>query len=295
MQNALNIDLNSINIDKYKGSTIVIKFGGSIMKCNEGKEAFFKDVAYLKEKGLNIVIVHGGGPNISSVLEKVGCSVKFINGLRVTDKETMEIVEMTLCGSVNKEISGMLSKQCIKAIGLSGRDSGLIEAKKKYSYIDGKEIDLGYVGEVEYINTAFLNLLIDSNFIPVIAPIGFDEKGQIYNINADYVAGAVSAALKADKLILMTDIEGVYLDINDKSSLIESLTPFEIKDYINKGIIQGGMIPKMECCMEAIEEGTKEVHLVDGRRKHSLITDVFEGLYASTAIKGGYTNEQTIN
>lgn len=286
MQSALKIDLNSINIDEYKGSTIVIKFGGSVMRWDEGKDAFFKDVAYLKEKGINIVVVHGGGPNISSVLEKVGCTTKFINGLRVTDKETMKIVEMTLCGSVNKEISGMLSKNSVKAIGLSGRDSGLISAKKKHSYLEGKEIDLGYVGEVDTINSSFLDILIDSDFVPVIAPIGFDENGQIYNINADYVAGAVSSALKADKLILITDIEGVYLDINDKSSLIESITPYEIKDYIKKGIIQGGMIPKMECCLNAIENGTKEVHLVDGRRKHSLITDVFEGLNKTTAIKG---------
>lgn len=286
MENALNIDFNTSNIDKFKGKTIVIKFGGSIMRCGKCKDAFFRDVAYLKQKGINIVIVHGGGPNISSVLKRIGCETKFINGLRVTDESTMEVVEMTLCGSVNKELSGMLSKYSLKAIGLSGRDSGLIKAKKKYSYINGEKIDLGYVGEVEKVNTEFLKLLIDKDFVPVIAPIGFDSHGNIYNINADYVAGAVSSALNAEKLILMTDVEGVYLDINDKDSLIENITIDEIKNYIKDGIIQGGMIPKMECCINAIENGTNTVHLVDGRREHSLITDVFDGLYSCTSIKG---------
>lgn len=287
MENALKLDFNISNIEKYKGSTIVIKFGGSIMRCKECKDAFFKDVAYLKEKGINIVIIHGGGPNISSMLEKIGCATEFINGLRVTDKETMEVVEMTLCGSVNKELSGMLSRHSLKAIGLSGRDSGLIEANKKYSYINGEKIDLGYVGEVKKINTSFLDLLIDEDFVPVIAPIGFDSNGQIYNINADYVAGAISAALKAEKLVLMTDVEGVYLDINDKSSLLTSITTTEIKNYIDEGVIQGGMIPKMECCINAIENGTNTVHLVDGRNKHSLIKDVFMNEFKSTSIKGG--------
>lgn len=287
MKNALNLDFNISNIKDYAGSTIVIKFGGSIMRCEKCKDAFFKDVAYLKKNDVNVVIIHGGGPNISSMLKKVGCATEFINGLRVTDKETMEVVEMTLCGSVNKELSGMLSKHSLKAIGLSGRDSGLIEAKKKYSYINGEKIDLGYVGEVEKVNTSFLDMLLDADFIPVIAPIGFDADGQIYNINADYVAGAVSSALKAEKLILMTDVEGVYLDINDKSSLLKSITTKEIKEYINDGTIQGGMIPKMECCINAIENGTNTVHLVDGRNMHSLLKDVFIDSSNSTSIKGG--------
>lgn len=275
------------NIEEYKGKTIVIKFGGSIMKNEKCKEAFYQDVAYLKENGVNIVIVHGGGPNISSMLEKVGSETKFINGLRVTDKSSMEIVEMTLAGSVNKELSGKLANYSINAIGLSGRESDLIEAKKKFSYVNGEQIDLGFVGEVEKINTTVLNLLIKSGFLPVIAPIGFDKKGNIYNINADYVAGSISAALNADKLILMTDVEGVYLDINDKSSLLKSVTIEEIKEYIKTGVIHGGMIPKMECCINAIENGTKAVHLVDGRREHSLLTDVFYSTGNSTSINGG--------
>lgn len=275
------------NIEEYIGKTIVIKFGGSIMKNEKCKEAFYQDIAYLKENGVNIVIVHGGGPNISSMLEKVGSETKFINGLRVTDKNSMEIVEMTLAGSVNKELSGKLANYSINAIGLSGRESDLIEAKKKFSYVDGEKIDLGFVGEVEKINTPVLNLLIKSGFLPVIAPIGFDKDGNIYNINADYVAGSISAALHADKLILMTDVEGVYLDINDKSSLLKSVTINEIKEYIKTGVIHGGMIPKMECCMNAIENGTKAVHLVDGRREHSLLTDVFYSTSNSTSINGG--------
>ncbi|MEF9952766.1 MAG: acetylglutamate kinase [Clostridium sp.] len=292
MKNSLNFNLNTIDINKYKNKTIVIKYGGSIMKSESCKEAFFKDVAFLKENNINVVIVHGGGPNISSVLERVGCETKFINGLRVTDKNTMEIVEMTLCGSVNKELSGMLSKYSLKAIGLSGRDCSLIKARKKYSLVNGEKIDLGFVGEVESINSSFLKMLIAEGIIPVIAPIGFDSIGKIYNINADYVAGAVSAALNAEKLVLMTDIEGVYLDINDKSSLIKEISTDEIKSLINSGIINGGMIPKMECCIHAIETGTNQVHLVDGRYEHSLINSVFLNTTTCTSIKGGYTNEQ---
>ncbi|MEG0372186.1 MAG: acetylglutamate kinase, partial [Clostridium sp.] len=209
-----------------------------------------------------------------------------------TDANTMEIVEMTLCGSVNKELSGMLSAHSLKAIGLSGRDCSLIKAKKKYSYVNGNKIDLGFVGEVESINSSFLKMLIDEGITPVIAPIGFDSLGKIYNINADYVAGAVSSAIGADKLILMTDVEGVYLDINDKTSLIKDITIDEIKNHIDSGVIKGGMIPKMECCIDAIENGTNTVHLVDGRREHSLITDVFNTTNISTSIKGGYTNGQ---
>ncbi|KMT22657.1 acetylglutamate kinase [Clostridium cylindrosporum] len=287
MENALNFDFNTSNINKYKGNTIVIKFGGSIMRSEEGKDAFFKDVAYLKKNGVNIVIVHGGGPNISNMLDKIGCTTEFINGQRVTDGHTMEIVEMTLCGSVNKELSGTLSSYSLNALGVSGRDCSLLKAKKKYSYVNGEKIDLGLVGEVESVNTEFLNMLIDKDIIPVIAPIGVDNEGNIYNINADYVAGAVSSALKAEKLVLMTDIEGVYLDINDKSSLIKEITTSEIKDYIKSGVIQGGMIPKMECCIAAIENGTNTVHLVDGRREHSLLTDAFGEGYTSTSIKGG--------
>lgn len=282
MKNKLNFD-----IDKYKNTTIVIKFGGSIMKENECKEAFIKDIAILKENNINVVIVHGGGPNISSMLEKVGAPTTFINGLRVTDKETMKIVEMTLCGEVNKHLSGELSKKSLNSIGISGRDFNLIKVKKKYSNVDGEKIDLGFVGEVEKINTPALSNLIENDFLPVIAPIGSDNLGNTYNINADYVAGAIASALNAEKLILMTDIEGVYLDINDKSSFLESITVDEIKKYIKEGIIKGGMIPKMECCLNAIENGTKTVHLVDGRQKHSLIKSAFLNEINSTSIQGG--------
>lgn len=276
-----------LNINDFKDSTIVIKFGGSIMNQTDCKNAFFEDISFLKENGVNIVIVHGGGPNISSMLEKIGANTKFINGLRVTDKETMEIVEMTLSGSVNKHLSGELSQNNLKAIGLSGRDFNLIKAKKKYSYINGEKIDLGFVGEVEKVNTVVLDELIKNNFIPVIAPIGYDDNGNVYNINADYVAGSIASALNAEKLILMTDIEGVYLDINDKSSLLQSVTIEEIKNYIKDGVIHGGMIPKMECALEAIENGAKTVHLVDGRNEHALIKSAFLNEVNSTSIIGG--------
>ncbi|MFD3157915.1 acetylglutamate kinase [Haloimpatiens sp. FM7330] len=270
-----------MNVKDFIGKTIVIKYGGSIMKDEECKLAFLEDVASLKKSGVNVVIVHGGGPNISNFLKKLNIESKFEKGLRVTDKDTMEIVEMILSGKVNKDLSGMLSSLNVNAIGISGRDSNLISAKKKLIFDNNEKIDIGYVGEVENINVSFLKNLIDSGYVPVISPVGFDDKGEMYNINADYAASAISAALGAEKLILMTDVDGIYLDMNDKNSIVKSINIDEIKEYINKNIITGGMIPKMECCIEAVQGGTKKVHLVNGRKKHSLIKEIFSDKVAN--------------
>ncbi len=274
---------HSISIDalpylrKYHGKTFVIKYGGSIMKDTSATKAFYEDVSMLKLSGVNIVVVHGGGPLISRWIRKTGASTEFVNGLRVTDSDTMDIAEMVLSGHVNKELSAGLSMQGINAVGLSGRDSNLIRAKKKYTWINGEKIDLGFVGEVVNINRSFLLSILESGRVPVISPVGCDHSGSKYNINADYVAAAISSALGAEKLLIMTDVQGVYKDFNDKSTLIPSLSPVEIREYIEDGTISGGMIPKMECCIEAIENGTRNVHLLDGSVKHSLLREIMSG------------------
>ena len=263
---------------KFQGKTFVIKYGGSIMKDMSATKAFFEDISVLKMSGINIVVVHGGGPLISRWVKKTGSVSEFINGLRVTDSDTMDIAEMVLSGHVNKELSAGISMQGINAVGLSGRDSNLIRAKKKYTYINGEKIDIGFVGEVVNINRSFLLSILKSGRVPVISPVGCDYAGNKYNINADYVAAAISSAIGAEKLIIMTDVKGVYRDFDDKSTLIPSLSPAEIREYIDDGTIGGGMIPKMECCIEAIENGTKNVHLLDGSMKHSLLREIMSGM-----------------
>ncbi|QGU93931.1 acetylglutamate kinase [Clostridium bovifaecis] len=271
----------------FKGKTFIIKYGGSIMNNKSAQKAFFEDVAKMKLAGINIVIVHGGGPEISNWLNKVGLESKFINGLRVTDKDTMEIVEMVLSGKLNKGITASLSKEGVKAIGISGSDSNLIVAKKKYANIDNNQVDIGFVGEVTSINKYLLLNLIEKNYVPVISPIGYDSQYSKYNINADSVSAFISSVLEAEKLIILTDVEGVYKDIQHKSSLINSITIDEIKTYIDSGIITGGMIPKMECCIDALEKGTKSVHLIDGRKEHCLINDILSNSGTIINWKGG--------
>lgn len=262
-------------LSSFAGKTFVIKYGGSIMNNHNAAGTFFEDVAKLKKMGINIVIVHGGGPMISSWLDKVGIETKFVNGLRVTDEKVMKIVQMVLSGMVNKELSLKLSLKGINAVGISGVDGKLIKARKKYVYSHDKKIDIGFVGEVSMVNERILISMLKSNQVPVISPIGYDENGNIYNINADYAASYISSAINADKLIILTDVEGVYKEINDKNSLVSNLTLEMIDDYIDSGIISGGMIPKMECCTEALKNGTKKVHLVDGRNEHCIINDMF--------------------
>lgn len=278
-------------IKKFTGKTFVIKYGGSIMKNMDAQKAFIEDVVLLKLVGINIVIVHGGGPNISNWLNKLDIKTKFIKGLRVTDEKIMEVVEMVLSGNVNKGITADLCKHGIDAVGISGRDNNLICAKKKYLYEKEEKIDIGYVGEVVSVNTKILIDLLEGGYLPVISPIGCDGEGNVYNINADYVASSVSGVLNSEKFILLTDVEGLYKDINDPSSFISSINIEEIKKYIQKKVIIGGMIPKMECCIEAIENGTKNVHLIDGREKHSLLLEIFTNEGMGTMIKGGEKNE----
>lgn len=279
-------------ISKFKGKTFVIKYGGSIMYEELAQLAFVDDLLLLTSLGIRVVIVHGGGPEISKWLNRTGIESTFVRGLRVTDSATMEIVEMVLSGNVNKKLTANLSIRGLNAIGLSGRDNNLIKAKKKYVYDNLGKIDIGFVGEVVNVNKKILINLLDNSYLPVISPIGYDSAGNSYNINADYAAAAISGALEAEKLLIMTDIPGVYMDINDPTTLLSSITPEEIKEYISSGIISGGMIPKLECCMDAVDRGTKSVHLVDGRKQHSLLLNISTECGTRIIMKGRDTGCQ---
>lgn len=258
-------------IREFNGNTVVIKYGGSAMLDPEINKTIVQDIVLLKLVGLKPVIVHGGGPEINNMLKRLDIQSEFINGLRVTTKETMEVVEMVLAGKVNKQIVEMISGQGGCPVGLTGKDGKILRAKK----LNKDGVDLGFVGEIEKVNTRLIKSLIDSDFIPIIAPIGSDEEGNTYNINADYAAVAIAGALDAQKLVFLTDVEGVLRDKDDPQSLISFLSDCEAKKYIESGVIAGGMIPKVECCMEAIEEGVSMVHILDGRKKHALILEIY--------------------
>ncbi len=266
-------------IQEFYGKTIVIKYGGNAMINEELKQKVMEDVSLLKYVGMRPVIVHGGGPDITHFLKKVGKQSAFVSGLRVTDEETVEIAEMVLDGKVNSDIVNMLNCRGVKAVGLSGKDAGLIKASKKLATVYDEagqqaNVDIGYVGQVASIDTSILDTLLDNGYIPVIAPIGVGDDGESYNINADYVAAEIAGALKAEKLLLLTDTEGVYKDFEDKDTFISTLTVAEAKDYIKTGIISGGMIPKIEACLKSIESGTNKVHIIDGRQPHSIILEL---------------------
>lgn len=261
----------------YK-KTIVIKYGGSAMVAEELKKGFALDVILLKYIGINPVIVHGGGPQIGKILEKMGKKSHFVEGLRVTDEETIDVVEMVLVGKVNKEIVSLINRHGGKAVGLSGKDGGLIKAKKYKVVKSSPEtdrpeiIDIGMVGEVESINAGILNTLDEGGFIPVIAPVGVGENGETYNINADFVAGEIAGSLKAEKLVLLTDEEGVK---GKDGSLLSTLNKKEIDYLIKKGVIMDGMLPKVKCCLDALESGVKKTHIIDGRVKHAILLEIF--------------------
>lgn len=263
-------------IKKFSGKTFVIKYGGSVMENDELKKKFIEDVALLKLVGINIVIVHGGGKRINAMLDKVNLEVKFEQGQRVTDENVVQIVEMVLSGQINKDLANCLSAHGIHAVGLSGKDSGLLKAEKKYvSGKDGEQLDLGFVGQIKEVNKDVLSDLIEADYVPIISPVAGGYNGETFNVNADYVAGAVSGALQAEKLILLSDIKGLYKDINDEDSFVSEIDMKTVNEYIDCGIIAGGMIPKMQCCMDAIEKGANEVAIIDGRVAHSLLIEIF--------------------
>mgnify|MGYP000911679685 CR=1 FL=1 len=259
-------------IRSFYGKTFVIKYGGNAMLNADLKKAVILDIILLKYLGLNPVIIHGGGPEISSLLKLIGKESLFLNGQRVTDGETMEIVNMVLAGKINKGIVALINQFGGKAIGLSGQDGNLLMARKKI--LPGEKVDLGFVGEIETIHPELIHLLLEKSYIPVISPVGMGSDGNIYNINADTVAGELAAALNAEKLILLTDVEGICTDPTDNSSLISALKVESAQNMIASGQIDGGMIPKVEACIHALQHGVKRTHIIDGRQLHSLLLEI---------------------
>ncbi len=263
-------------IKKFHGEKILIKYGGHAMVDDEAKSSTARDTVLLKYVGMKPLIVHGGGPEISRSMEKLGKESKFIKGLRVTDEETMEIIEMVLVGKISTEIVSELIKHDGDAISLSGKDSSLIFAHKtEAKKIDEELVDLGLVGEVDCINTELLDMFLDNNYIPVISPVGIAKDGTSLNLNADTAAGEVASAVGAEKLIILTDVPGVLRDPSDPDSLIQKIRISEVPELIESGIISGGMIPKIETCVRAIENGVESCHIIDGRKKHSLLLEIF--------------------
>ena len=269
-------------IQRFNRKIIVVKYGGSAMVDEELKKRVIEDVTLLKLVGFKPIIVHGGGKEISKWVGKVGMEPKFINGLRVTDAETMEVAEMVL-GKVNKSLVQHVEELGVRAIGISGKDGGLLKVEKKYS--DGK--DIGFVGEVKEVNAQILYDLLEKDFLPIVCPIGLDDEFQTYNINADDAACAIARAMKAEKLAFLTDIEGVYKDPEDPSSLISELWVEEAEKLMAEGYIGGGMLPKLQNCIDAIENGVSRVHILDGRIPHCLLLEIFTNRGIGTAILNG--------
>ena len=268
-------------IQKFNRKVIVVKYGGSAMVDEQLKKSVISDVTLLKLVGFKPIIVHGGGKEISKWVGKVGKEAQFINGLRVNDEETMEIAEMVL-GRVNKSLVSMVEELGVKAVGISGKDGGLLKVKKKYA--DGK--DIGYVGEITDVDPKILYDLMEKDFLPIICPVGLDDEFNTYNINADDAACAIARAVGANKLAFLTDIEGLYREFEDKSSLISEITVKEAKELIAGGTIGGGMLPKLSNCIDAIEAGVSRVHIIDGRIPHSILMEIFSDRGVGTAILG---------
>ena len=275
-------------IQRFAGKTVVIKYGGNAMTEEGLKNSFARDIVLLKQVGLQPVIVHGGGPQIAELLKQLGKETQFINGLRVTDRETMDVVEMVLGGKVNKEIVHLINQHGGRAVGLSGKDGDLIYARQlKVSRANNSEtqaseiIDLGHVGEVSGINPGVLDTFIASDIIPVIAPIGVGKNGETYNINADLVAASIATVLKSEKLILLTNTAGVMQD----DTLLTGLSPTQVEELIKKNVIQGGMLPKVICAIDALQSGVHTAHIIDGRVEHAVLLELFTDKGIGTVIE----------
>jgi len=266
------------HISRYYGKTIVVKYGGNAMTSDDLKKQVMNDIALLNKVGVRIVLVHGGGPELSNLMERVGKKPEFINGLRVTDQETIDLAQMVLAGKINKTLVNLIQAAGGMAVGLSGMDARLIEAKirdEKY----------GFVGDVTKINTEVINDLLDKGYIPVISTLGCDQDGNTYNINGDTAAGKIAGALNAERMILLTDVRGVMKDMNDESSLIPELTINEARKLKEDGTISGGMIPKVKCCIDAVEAGVEAVVILDGRVPHAILMETLTDEGAGTMIR----------
>lgn len=266
---------------RFYGKTVVVKYGGNAMTDEKLKEQVMQDIALLRYVGIRPILVHGGGPEISALMKQMGHEPTFVGGLRVTDAATMEIVEMALAGKLNKGIVALLNRQGTQAVGLSGKDANLIVVRKMQS----SQGDLGFVGEITRVNARLLHLLADEGFIPVVCSVAIGEDGQTYNVNADHVAGAIAAETKAAKLIVLTDVEGLYADFNDKSTLISELDVAQAKEMLASGAAEKGMIPKLEACVMAIEGGVERAHLIDGRKPHAIMIELFTDSGIGTMIR----------
>lgn len=276
-------------IKRFRGKTIVIKYGGNAMSDDQLKSSFARDIVLMKLVGMNPVLVHGGGPQIGALLERLGKKSEFVDGMRVTDSETMDVVEMVLGGLVNKEIVNLITRHGGNAVGLSGKDGELIRARKMVFKRNSPElnvpeiIDIGHVGEVESIDTAVVDMLIQGDFIPVIAPVGVDGSGQSYNINADLVAGKLAEVLKAEKLIMLTNTAGL---LDAEGNVLTGLSVKEVDDLIEKGVIHGGMLPKIRSALDAVNAGVQTAQIIDGRVAHAVLLEIFTDIGVGTLIHG---------
>ena len=278
-------------IQKFTGRTVVVKYGGNAMTDEKLKQSFARDIVLMKLVGINPIVVHGGGPQIANVLDQLNIESNFVNGLRVTDSKTMDVVEMVLGGLVNKEIVALLNKNHGKAVGVTGKDGNLIKAKKlliKLNKGDDEVVDIGQVGKVVSIDTTVLDVMKDSDFIPVIAPIGTDEKGTSYNINADSVAGEIAKVLRAEKLILLTNVAGVQ---GRKGTVLTGLSIKQVAKLIVDKTIRGGMLPKIECALEAVKGGVHSAHIIDGRVEHAVLLEIFTDEGVGTLITRNGLNQ----
>ena len=283
-------------VQKFYGKTIVVKYGGNAMINEELKEAVFRDLILMNLVGIRVVLVHGGGPDIEDYLGRLDIKSDFRGGLRVTDEAVMETVSMVLVGKVNQHTVSEINRLGGKAVGLSGKDGAMLRCVKKYAKIrdnDGsvRSVDIGMVGEVETVDCTLIHNLLSEMYIPVIAPIGTDGEGNTYNVNADYAAGKIAAALGAMKLFLLTDVEGLYRDFSDKSSLISHLTTDDVAGLVQEGAIKKGMIPKLESCVQAIYGGVENVHIIDGRVPHSLLLELFTDSGIGTMLTKGESHD----
>ena len=272
-------------IKQFRKKTVVIKYGGSFMYDNDIKKSVMDDIALMKLVGLRPIVVHGGGKDISAFLNNLDIQTEFIDGLRVTNDDVIEVAEMVLSGKINKEIVQLLEDRDITAVGISGKDGGMLKVRKKF--VNG--LDIGFVGDIVRVKSDLLQTLLKSDYIPVIAPIGSDKYGQSYNIKADHVAYAIAKELKAEKLVYLTDTDGVYMDANDPDSIIRRLDVDEVERLIEEGIISGGMIPKVENSVDAIRSGVNSVHILDGKVEHSLLLELFTAAGCGTMIRQSLT------
>ena len=275
-------------LNSWRGRTVVVKYGGNAMLDDSLKQAVAQDIADLSRAGVRLAIVHGGGPEITGLLKAMNKKSEFVAGLRVTDAETATLAQMALVGKTNPELVNFINRAGVRAVGLNGKDAGLFEVRRHLAtvYENGvaQQVDIGFVGEVSSVRPELLQTLLDGGYVPVIAPIGADAAGQTYNINADTAAAAVAAQLQADVFLLLTDVEGVFRDYHDKSSLITELSFAEATAMIQAGVVDGGMIPKVQACMGALEKGARLARVVDGRRPHCIVESLQPGNVAGTAV-----------